>query len=1605
MAGESQNNPQQDVIAEEYMSSLADLTVNSKPLINMLTMLAEENVESAPTIVKVIEKHLSQVKPEMKLPVLYLVDSIVKNFGGAYTSLFTQNIVSSFCSVFEKVEESTRASMFKLRQTWSDVFPPKKLYALDVRVKSIDPAWPVTAPLPTSIHLNPAFLPKEERVGYKPNSTRKSSSSNVTKPTKPAAKIAQPAAVPTVPASDLCETEMRESLLKKQKELLELQQKKLEIELLQTKARLQQQQIQLISTVQKTPLDVVNGLPIPEETPAFFAASPLDETNLPVAPPSDAFSVPEPMELALTPPDVSIEELIVQQQPVAITESVEPHHRSSRSPEKRTEAKKDKKDRDRDRDKEPGRKKSRKDSGQEDARSKSKDSSRARKGKEQQHPESVIVLESEPVKGMSGEDEVVVVGGRVAPQLRNHPNLRDAAKAMPRIPKISQRHPSAAGGQSAPQSRDPRLMMLKPNQAERRKMEVMKKESVVEPKKRRTNRFDDLFGNEDIDLRKVPAVPVIPAVPGVVIPPPLASRDSPPRGPWPPSKRGHAAPRGRAAWPTRGGRGGRSGPREEEDREPDGSGSPRNMDFILEQAKENHRNGVINDGEYGTIIRQVFQMSETKMIREVQRRESFSVPPGPHGPHPSMEHDFRFPGRDLPPGPPYGLEPYGPEPFGPEPFGPEQDRGWNDPRRGGGFPPGGPFPPGPGRMQRFDMIQPGRGHHGPGGMGPINSAFEVRPDEDMKTIPIDNIPREIRFYGDKAIILMAADDPRLLGFQTCVRRVLLDNMPVDCTVGNDYVDFHFDGQLHKIKIGAPTRELYIDGTWYECMFGGPPITVNLSGRPVQAILEGPPPTVKIGTERRLDLLAGRVTMIIDAHSVIPVYLDLKLQHFEMDGKVFTLQFKDALRTAVVDGNPYSVDFGGLPMGIYLDGRKHFVRFSSLPRGVEPGRVLQPLTQSEENRRVLDEEKTASQTPPLSTVNIGELLSKLVATGLLPGSTPEVAKPAPVKPEIKQEEMKMRVVDLSDSESMKVRPNVAISMLYSGMQCGSCGLRFPADQTVRYSTHLDWHFRQNRREKGASKRPQSRKWYCSVSDWIQFEETEGSEEKRLNWFEAQAKEKSEKDGERIGDESTSREESTSVAVGSAPEENKCFVCHEELDQFFHEESEEWHLKDAVRVEGITFHRLCYRDHLTNMETGAYSPSDALDEYQSGNEESKTSSEDEKQASCDDEPFFELPDIKKDEIVKDLMDMQEVGLSDLNAEVPFLETEPLKIETVEEVITQDEIAQMTFKTEPVSNEIQVEVSDVLPVQPERAVETSLSSSIKTEALDVLESDYLQNATSQEIGSTSYDPNQTDFTNILEEEINKMCTVSVLKDEANLLESLDEVKRSAVESFDDVRESTVESLNVINESEKFHLNLAEVRENENLLDAMDEAPQNIQEPIEKMESTEVLEESNSPATLTPQISGEVECRDSILSEETELILSEETKPILVEETKPILEPMVAVVQTSTVNSSLDGNVEMTNKQPAPAPPAGIKIKINLFNKASTIASTVQQVVPPVPPPSETASVPSANIPENSSKPLIPTSDESTVTNKPRLAGRKLTVLPPMTKGVETSGLCSIM
>lgn len=48
-------------VVGEYRKALVDLNVNSKPLISMLTMLADDHEQHAPEIVKVIEAHINKV--------------------------------------------------------------------------------------------------------------------------------------------------------------------------------------------------------------------------------------------------------------------------------------------------------------------------------------------------------------------------------------------------------------------------------------------------------------------------------------------------------------------------------------------------------------------------------------------------------------------------------------------------------------------------------------------------------------------------------------------------------------------------------------------------------------------------------------------------------------------------------------------------------------------------------------------------------------------------------------------------------------------------------------------------------------------------------------------------------------------------------------------------------------------------------------------------------------------------------------------------------------------------------------------------------------------------------------------------------------------------------------------------------------------------------------------------------------------------------------------------------------------------------------------------------------------------------------------------------
>lgn len=154
--------------------------------------------------------------------------------------------------------------MFKLRQTWNDVLPAKKLFALDVQINMLDPAWPVTAQPPNnSIHLNPKFL--MNKVSAFINFTfppiaiiiiiiqTSATTTAAKKDTAVVPPVIKPSVAPVISTSTATDLDpetldMQKKLITKQKQLLELQQKKLELELLQTQVKLQEQRKNAINT-------------------------------------------------------------------------------------------------------------------------------------------------------------------------------------------------------------------------------------------------------------------------------------------------------------------------------------------------------------------------------------------------------------------------------------------------------------------------------------------------------------------------------------------------------------------------------------------------------------------------------------------------------------------------------------------------------------------------------------------------------------------------------------------------------------------------------------------------------------------------------------------------------------------------------------------------------------------------------------------------------------------------------------------------------------------------------------------------------------------------------------------------------------------------------------------------------------------------------------------------------------------------------------------------------------------------------------------------------------------------------------------------------------
>ena len=144
--------------------------------------------------------------------------------------------------------------------------------------------------------------------------------------------------------------------------------------------------------------------------------------------------------------------------------------------------------------------------------------------------------------------------------------------------------------------------------------------------------------------------------------------------------------------------------------------------------------------------------------------------------------------------------------------------------------------------------------------------------------------------------------------------------------------------------------------------------------------------------------------------------------------------------------------------------------------------------------------------PATQLDVNSLLSSLMSKGLISSSSSKntpVGSPAAKeitddagKPILPSGALAVRIKDKAQAAPLKIDPvpdltgfnagreftqfhRGVIQALYSGIQCASCGVRFTSQEHSEYTEHLDWHFKQNSKDKDGAKVAKYRYWYYAM----------------------------------------------------------------------------------------------------------------------------------------------------------------------------------------------------------------------------------------------------------------------------------------------------------------------------------------------------------------------------------------------------------------------------------------------------------------------------------------------------------------------------------------------
>ncbi|KAJ6515785.1 hypothetical protein C8R45DRAFT_957607 [Mycena sanguinolenta] len=116
-------NPDPVTFRRDYSNQLAELKVNSRPIIQNLSMIAQDFARFSDIVAQCIESHIRRVPQWMKLPAFYLLDAISKNVFDPYARNFAAFVVPLFLDTYAQVDEATRSKMEEMLMTWRSGSP------------------------------------------------------------------------------------------------------------------------------------------------------------------------------------------------------------------------------------------------------------------------------------------------------------------------------------------------------------------------------------------------------------------------------------------------------------------------------------------------------------------------------------------------------------------------------------------------------------------------------------------------------------------------------------------------------------------------------------------------------------------------------------------------------------------------------------------------------------------------------------------------------------------------------------------------------------------------------------------------------------------------------------------------------------------------------------------------------------------------------------------------------------------------------------------------------------------------------------------------------------------------------------------------------------------------------------------------------------------------------------------------------------------------------------------------------------------------------------------------------------------------------------------